>query len=88
MGVNRVAGSFYPPALTPPTVGARSGRFMQSFIRTVIRTLTGYAQNAHKTGILGLRRTRLTRSGLSSSIEPPIAPPRFAGSALHVQPIS
>ena len=36
----------------------RSGRFMQSFIRTL--TLTGYAQNAHKTGILGLRRTRLT----------------------------
>ena len=38
----------------------RSGRFMQSFIRTH----TGYAQNAHKTGILGLRRIRQTRSGL------------------------
>jgi hypothetical protein len=38
----------------------RSGRFMQSSIRT----LTGYAQNAYKTGILSLRRTRLARSGV------------------------
>ena len=58
---NRVAMSFQPPAPTPSTVPVRSGRFMQSFIRT----LTGCAQNAHKTGILGLRHTRLTRSGLS-----------------------
>ena len=40
---------------------------MQSFIRTVIRTgirtHTGDAQNAHKTGSLGLRRTQLTRWG-------------------------
>ena len=37
----------------------RSGRFMQSFICT----LTGYAQNAHETSILDLRRTRLAQSG-------------------------
>ena len=36
-----------------------SGRFM----RSLIRPLTGYAQKAHKTGILSLRRTRLARSG-------------------------
>ena len=42
-----------------PPMRVRSGRFMQSSIRT----LTGYAQNAHKTGILSLRRTRLARSG-------------------------
>ena len=47
-------------APTPPTMRVRSGQFMQSFIRT----LTGYAQNAHKIGILGLRRTRQTRSSL------------------------
>ena len=38
----------------------RSGRFMQS----LIRTLTGYAQDAYKAGNMGLRRTRLARSGL------------------------
>ena len=38
----------------------RSGRFMQS----LTRTLTGYAQDAYKVGNMGLRRTRLTRSGL------------------------
>ena len=57
---------------------------MQSFIRT----LTRYAQNAHKTGILCLRYIRLTRSGLSSSIELHIAPSCFACSALRVQPLS
>ena len=67
-----------------PTVQVRSGRFMQS----CIRTLTGYAQNAHKTGILSLHHSRLTRSGLSSSIRPPIAPPCFACSALRDQPLS
>ena len=59
---------------------------MQSFIRTVIRTLTGHAQNARKTGILGLRHTPLARSGLSPSIELLIAPPCFEGSALRDQP--
>ena len=34
-------------------------------MRSVIRTLTGYAQNAHKTGISSLRRTRLARSGFT-----------------------
>ena len=37
----------------------RSGRFMQS----LIRILTGYAEDAYKAGNMGLR-TRLARSGL------------------------
>ena len=49
----------------------RSGRFMQSFIHT----LTGYTQNAHKTGILGLRRTRLTRSGFCRISSRPVLRP-------------
>ena len=57
---NRVGNGFYPSPPTPPTVRVRSGRFMQS----LIRTLTGYAQDAYKAGNMGLRRTRLTRSGL------------------------
>ena len=32
-------------------------------MQSSIRTLTGYAQNAYKTGILSLRRNRLPRSG-------------------------
>ena len=34
-------------------------KLVRKSLRTVIRTHTGYAQNAHKTDILGLRRTRL-----------------------------
>ena len=34
-------------------------------MQSSIRTLTGYAQNAHKAGNMGLRRTRLARSGLN-----------------------
>ena len=44
----------------------------------MIRTLTGYAQDAYNAGNMGLRRTRLTRSGLFDGVEVLTSAPCFS----------